>query len=302
MSEILPLEELRRGWGQPVFWQAPGPIVPPLNVADVQAIVTDGRAKFPQVAVLEDGDELAPAQFTTSRRFKGLAISGFLDLDRVRAILARGGSLKLSEVERYSESMQSLCTALSEAMGLPFSVYLVLSPPGRSGYAVHRDPIHVVALQLHGRKVWEVYSPLGDGGTGGLLELPEGARPQQVVDLGVGDVLYLPPGWPHRATSEDDWSLHASFGGFPLETATLLRSVVEDIVTTQFGHEEVDLDPESGAVALNQATRRLLKELESTDWSAVLRRARSSVVPAPEPDLSDILPLEAASPDRSPGH
>lgn len=293
-----PMDELRAAWADRTsFWRAEASSHALLGLEDVHALVTDGRARYPQAMILQEGAPAATSSYTRTRSVNGSAVPGFLNLESIRTILADGGSLQLNDLQSHSARLERLCTALSESVGLPFSAMAFLSPPSRSAFVVHRDPLHVLVLQTFGRKIWEVYPPIGDGHTSGPVELAADTQPAQIVTLEAGDALYMPPGWPHRATSEDEWSLHVSLVTAPVEIAHLLRQAVHSMLSGASREVPLDLFGATGVglAALKDAGQRLASQLEAANWESILHRALAALRDKGTADLSDLLPLDSQS-------
>ncbi|KAJ7550752.1 hypothetical protein O6H91_07G116500 [Diphasiastrum complanatum] len=99
--------------------------------------------------------------------------------------------------------------AIADALALTFGqasvgVNLYLTPCNSQGFALHYDDHCVLALQLSGLKKWKVYAshhklPQLYCNRGTLdKDFVEGKIPMEFV-LEMGDVLYIPRGFPHEA-------------------------------------------------------------------------------------------------------
>ncbi|MGW5126944.1 JmjC domain-containing protein [Streptomyces sp. NPDC004069] len=85
-----------------------------------------------------------------------------------------------------------------------------MAPPESRGMLPHRDASHVVAVQLEGRKEWQLYAEDDQVRSSAGLDV-DADRPSHTFVLEPGDVLYLPHGWPHDAVARDGDSLHLTF-------------------------------------------------------------------------------------------
>jgi ribosomal protein L16 Arg81 hydroxylase len=85
-----------------------------------------------------------------------------------------------------------------------------LTPPGARGLALHRDNRHVVAIQVEGVKTWDIYTaPDDEQWSDGRIDDSDG-EPSPVA-LAPGDVLGMVRGSPHRATANDQPTVHLTF-------------------------------------------------------------------------------------------
>jgi len=106
-----------------------------------------------------------------------------------------------------------------------------ITPPGARGLGVHFDTHDVFVLQVAGRKHWVVHEP--------VIELPMPAQKHPVVAddeplldivLAPGDVLYVPRGFLHAATSLDEVSAHLTIGILADTWYDVLQEVVKQAV------------------------------------------------------------------------
>lgn len=110
-------------------------------------------------------------------------------------------------------------------MGFAFQSNLYLTPALSQGFDLHYDTHDVFVLQVHGRKNWSVraspiLSPL-PGQTYDHCELDAGEELLGCT-LNPGDLLYIPRGFYHSATSCEDVSLHITLGALTKTWADVL--------------------------------------------------------------------------------
>ncbi len=136
-----------------------------------------------------------------------------VDLDSVSSAWHAGFSINVNEVQARCPSVARLQRALQERLAHRVNVNMYLSPPSSTGFDCHYDVHDVFILQIEGRKRWRVFPP--------LIELPLDSQPGAGGDmpdptiegtLGPGDLLYLPRGWCHEASSLGAPSLHLTVG------------------------------------------------------------------------------------------
>jgi hypothetical protein len=120
--------------------------------------------------------------------------------------------------ERHSVRASRLCSAIGRfATARPVG-NAYLSVGGRGTFGKHWDTHDVFAIQLLGRKRWQVFAPTfplplamhGSRGSGHTCP----ASPGLDCDLEPGDVLYVPRGWWHYAIPYAEPSLHLSVGTY----------------------------------------------------------------------------------------
>lgn len=126
----------------------------------------------------------------------------------------QGCSLRVLHPQRWSDSLHLLLHVLERHWNCAVGCNAYLTPAGSQGFAPHSDDVDVFVLQLEGTKAWRIYPPQA-----GAQELwprvssrdfkPQELPTPQDVNLQPGDLLYLPRGTIHEATSSSgEHSLH----------------------------------------------------------------------------------------------
>jgi hypothetical protein len=121
----------------------------------------------------------------------------------------------LQGLHHWWPPLASFCRSLESSLGHPSQCNAYYTPRAAQGLPVHHDTHDVFCLQVSGEKRWLVYAP--------AWELPlkdqrykeeMGGPGEPVLDvtLAPGDLLYLPRGWLHAATTSETDSLHLTTG------------------------------------------------------------------------------------------
>ena len=137
---------------------------------------------------------------------------------RFYAELKAGATLVVNGFERYSPAALRLCAEVRRFRGAATAGNAYLSIGGRGTFGRHWDTHDVFAMQLIGRKRWQVFAatfplPLG-------MHRPEtvvaACPPEPILDcvLEEGDMLYVPRGWWHHVLPTEGPSLHLSIGTY----------------------------------------------------------------------------------------
>ncbi|HSX03879.1 MAG TPA: cupin domain-containing protein [Rhabdochlamydiaceae bacterium] len=153
--------------------------------------------------------------------------SDFLNMDKVLAGFASGNTIVLNRLQHRWESVWKICHELEEALGHFVSANMYLSPENAQGFDAHYDPHDVFILQLEGEKLWKIYPeriafPTGFGDTPFIQPL---SPPIHELHLKSGDLLYIPRGWVHAASTAKKHSLHLTVGVHVLTWLDLIAEI-----------------------------------------------------------------------------
>lgn len=192
----------------------------------------------PRVTMYAKGDILHESRFT---RGEDIRISGalgyreelFIDLQKIEALLAKGATLKISQVDKFFPHLQDFATALSEEINERLHINLYYSSPDTNAFDPHFDKHDVFILQTHGQKLWHVFEHQEKAPLPGLKKRKTSAysgSPKHEFLLSQGDLLYLPRGmWHYACTTECD-SLHVTIGVECATSIELMRWIVDCLI------------------------------------------------------------------------
>ncbi len=173
--------------------------------------------------MVRDGVSLPAAAFTNAGvpGYRG-SDPALVNVPLLAQEFSRGASVILKDLSSCWRPVTDFCRRLSYELGRPVGAGAFLTPAGAQGFGHHYDMYSIFAVQLSGRKTWQLYRPawnlplelLEQSWQNGRLLSAEDRRriahgePDMVVDLAAGDVLWLPRGWIHNVFATDDTSLH----------------------------------------------------------------------------------------------
>lgn len=178
--------------------------------------------------------------------------------------LRAGATVVVRRVDRYATAVKALATDVERALGALVTVRAFATVRDRPAVGTHRDRHDVIVCQLDGSKRWQLTPPEEP------LTLPDGedATPpsspptfDEVVCR--GDVLYVPRGWWHQVTPEQDPSLHLSLDVHTPTGADLLAFVRDEVCAT-LGNEPV---PRFGGPEEQAAYLTRVRDAVLTAWS-----------------------------------
>lgn len=228
----------------------------------------------PFLTVLVDGKVVPPARYCRADRIVNFADAEYL-LDRAlfESQLAAGAALKLNRMELWSPPVAALAQAIGAVCHKQVKVWGFLSPHGQKLVPSHRDPAHVVAVQLAGRKRWILGGPCPEG-PWSAMDRPT-AGEESTVELESGDVLYLPYGYAHCAAAETASSFHISFALEGTTAGELRHRILKYLSERLDGSDSTEV-------------RKHNLEPILADVRATLNAVSERVADLPRRDVSDI--------------
>jgi ribosomal protein L16 Arg81 hydroxylase len=147
-----------------------------------------------------------------------------------------GSTVVINSLAQSYEPLQTLSEQLGAELSARLQMNVYLTPAGAQGFVAHYDMHDVFIAQVYGMKHWRLASQ--------PYELPLHGQPydksapepalEREFDLRAGDVLYLPRGVIHSATSNETASVHVTIGVHPVLysqaiTDALSRVFAEDV-------------------------------------------------------------------------
>ncbi|WP_164018960.1 cupin domain-containing protein [Pyxidicoccus trucidator] len=142
-----------------------------------------------------------------------------------------GYTLNLNGVHRRWPPVHALVEAVQRRLRCYANGNAYVTGPASQGFDTHHDGHDVFVLQTRGRKRWRLYAVREELPLEGRATSPEDSgwgEPVREIELSAGDLLYLPRGVPHSATTDDCCSVHLSIGIRPL----LMESVLSELIRT----------------------------------------------------------------------
>lgn len=249
-----------------------------LDLGDVDHLVTETLLRMPAVRLVKDGEPLEPSAYTQTIRIGGQPLERTVRPDRLADEFAGGATIVLQALHRQSGAIGRFCRALELSLTHPVQANAYVTPPTARGFAVHHDTHDVFVLQTHGHKAWRVYRPVVElaGPEQPWKEsLGDPGEPVVAEELGPGDALYIPRGFPHDAEAREEVSVHVTVGILASSWVDLWRSVMRRASEQRSFREPLPLgfadDPDGLADELEVRRKELLDWLEEAAGPEALR-------------------------------
>lgn len=179
--------------------------------------VLHGIEPAPPFFQLFNDGQVPPERYTERVAERG---SPRLTLDKRRFYgeLGAGATLVINRFESHSTRATRLCAEVARFASARTIGNAYLSVGGRGTFGKHWDTHDVFAIQLLGRKRWQVFAPTFPLPLGVHTSRDSGhacpAAPALDCVLEAGDLLYVPRGFWHQAIPFAEPSLHFSIGAY----------------------------------------------------------------------------------------
>lgn len=199
----------------------------------------------------------------------------------IQAYHERDYTVRIPDVVSLSPRLQRFARALEVLLHQPVDASLFWSKAG-AGAIVHYDNRDNLVLQLHGRKRWYVStepSGLQDNWKHIGEPLAQLAR-HRTIDVGPGDLLYIPRGTPHTVDSTSE-SLHLALLFVPTTMREVLIAAVDQMSDLDRSWRETAVERVDDGLGglpsrVVRQLERLVEQCRSYDFVEAAMEHRSS--------------------------
>ena len=192
-----------------------------LSISDVDELISSARVRPDNIRIVRGQSHVPHDKYVSN--------DGFIDPIEALRYFDQGHTVVLEQMHLYQGGLRRLCDRLAGELGFRLQTNLYLTPALSQGFDLHYDTHDVFILQIYGEKRWAIHEspillPL-PGQTYEQCELGSGDEKVNCV-LAPGDLLYIPRGYFHSATSLDHPSLHITLGALTKTWTDILLEAV----------------------------------------------------------------------------
>ncbi|GAA2815127.1 cupin domain-containing protein [Streptomyces showdoensis] len=307
LSPVTPDEFKRSYWEREplvVHRENPDHYAASLSFRDVDHILSTSSVRSSELKVVVNGQEIPLVEMAASG--PGGPSNG---LEVLYDLYRRGSTVVFKFLHERWEPLGRLCRTLSGEFSAGFQANAYLTPAGAQGLTSHYDTHDVFVLQVWGSKHWRLYEspdelPLANQPYRRPKDGP--GAPVREFDLRPGDLMYMPRGTVHDATSNDEASLHITLGVLPVLWSTVLKDALDRAIEGDPRYRAAlppgfALDPELRAGAAATLAELLASVAGSVDPADLVERAASRALvgrrPVLDGHLLDLEGLRTLGPD-----
>jgi len=190
----------------------------------------------------------------------------------IRTFHERGYTVRVPDVSSLSPKLQLFTRALEFMLRKPVEASLFWSGAGAQAI-IHYDKSENIVVQLEGRKRWYISTePAGlQNNWMHVGEPVPSIERHRVVDVGPGDLLYIPRGTPHTVESTTD-SLHLAIVFQPITMREALIAAVDFLSDNDRTFRETavtraqDVDLRQLSDQVKGGLKRLFENAQSQDF------------------------------------
>jgi hypothetical protein len=186
-----------------------------LTSEDLDNIISSPSARYPAIRLAKGGWFYPPDAYTKDIQVGFLKFHGVPDVDKISAEYAKGATITLPALHRTWEPLLRLCARLEGQLDHSVHGNAYVTPGRAVGFPPHYDTHDIFVLQIAGCKHWRIDKP--------TIELPHDSQPcipqnyipgprLAEIEMGPGDLLYLPRGYAHSTTTGKLHSAHITIG------------------------------------------------------------------------------------------
>jgi ribosomal protein L16 Arg81 hydroxylase len=178
-----------------------------LSLSEVDNVICSANIQLTNIRMVQGSVHVPAEDFVAS--------DGLIDPIEVLKFFERGNTIILEHMHKQQNGLRKLCEGLTQELGITFQTNLYMTPPLCQGFDLHYDTHDVFILQIHGRKRWFLQEPSFRLPLPGQIyahnKCNDRAKGEQII-IEPGDLIYIPRGYLHSATSIDETSLHITLG------------------------------------------------------------------------------------------
>lgn len=266
-----------------------------LQLSDIETYLASVPLVHGQVQLVNHNIKPRANQFL--KLDDGHIAGNVLDIQKLLDLLKDDTTAIFTDMAKYIPKLSRYCEQLENELGVRLQANIYITPPGSQGFNVHIDSHDVFILQLFGEKNWHLYEGIVEYPTKNIINRQKkfsDAEHELLADIEMkpGDLLYVPQGMYHDASTLDEPSVHITLGILPSRRSELLKILLEGAKDSDYFRRYLPLAMEDKSVKegftkeFKAACHQLIEEV---DIEELLREASNQFSGRQAPDLDGAL-------------
>jgi len=194
---------------------------------------------YPFLRMVGNGSEIDQSQYVLDPEGQ----FNLINKDSLYRLFEKGNTIVIQGSQYQFPKLNKYILELEKELNMSVNANIYITPSNAQGFYPHFDTHEVFVLQISGSKKWNIYdmpipSPIkGMGLTKDQRDKYLMNNPLHNLKLEEGDLLYIPRGVVHDAYSENELSIHITFGLMPLLRNEVAKRLVNSLENQEFFRE-----------------------------------------------------------------
>nr|WP_298120691.1 cupin domain-containing protein [uncultured Pseudoxanthomonas sp.] len=240
-----------------------------ISLTDIDRMLSSTAFRDGEIRVARDGVVVSGRE---------ISADGVVARNRVWNLYADGATVVFEHLNRRHAGLLRLSAKCEQEFKVPLRTNAYLTPPASKGFDLHYDTHDVLILQIAGSKTWQVHDdPLPLPHELQTFKPSWALRSQRLAEIRLepGDVLYLPRGFIHGASANEDVSFHITMGIRSLPLRDICETALRRFLLLRHEFRPVGRFDNIGGFSA-AAKRALLEHLDEVDLAGAFRDAELS--------------------------
>jgi ribosomal protein L16 Arg81 hydroxylase len=254
---------------------SPGAFTPFLSVAELLDDLEYALVTTDYLTVFRSGTRVPLRRLATSRQVLNKQLHGFVAAAPVKTLYAEGNCLQFNDIDQWKRPVREFIADHASFAGARTLASAFIVPPRTRPMEAHTEGAHLFMLQLDGGQEVLMGDPGEDAAADAAYRDLDGL-PTASFALRPGDLLHIPHGWPYRAETAGEASLHLAlsvrYPGTELITASLSEFLLEGIESSPAFTSHHRLSPPDKSRMVLSLLAELLTDLDPAE---IARHAES---------------------------
>ncbi len=184
-----------------------------LNADDIDLFFQNKNKPISDIRVTNNGAELPPYRWADEKSY-------IANNDKLFSLFNQGNTLVINYVNKSIPKLMHYCSDLENEMKIKLQTNIYITPYNAQGFETHYDRHDVFVLQTTGSKIWRLYNTPVELASqkfpySKYKDKFDLEKPKFEVELKPGDLLYIPRGMVHNASTTNTASIHITLGLYP---------------------------------------------------------------------------------------